>query len=200
MKISILGAGNVGNALAGGWMKAGHQVLLGVRHPEKKTDSAAEVSVREAAQSANVLVLAVPASAVADAIKAAGDLTGKIILDATNPLLPDLSGLDMPGGVSGGERTAALAKVPVVKIFNNTGYPNMIDPDYHGERVTMFYCGDDENAKKIAAELAKDLGFDPVDAGPLRQARLLESLALLWISLALKQGLGTGIAFKLMRR
>jgi hypothetical protein len=64
----------------------------------------------------------------------------------------------------------------------------------------MFYCGDDENAKKIAAELAKDLGFDPVDAGPLTQARLLEPLALLWISLALKQGLGKGIAFKLMRR
>ncbi|HWF11522.1 MAG TPA: NADPH-dependent F420 reductase [Bryobacteraceae bacterium] len=195
MKISILGAGNVGNALAGGWKKAGHQVLLGARNPEKN-----EVSVREAAQSANVLVLAVPATAVADAIRAAGDLTGKIILDATNPLLPDLSGLDMPGGISGGERTAALAKVPVVKIFNNTGYPNMIDADYHGERVTMFYCGDDENAKKIAAELAKDLGFDPVDAGPLTQARLLEPLALLWISLALKQGLGKGIAFKLMRR
>jgi hypothetical protein len=120
--------------------------------------------VREAAQSSDVLVLAVPGGAVADAIKAAGDLTGKIILDATNPLLPDFSGLDMPNGVSGGERTAAIAKVPVVKIFNNTGAPNMVNPDYNGVKPTMFYCGDDENAKKIAADLASDLGFEPVDA------------------------------------
>jgi predicted dinucleotide-binding enzyme len=201
MKISILGAGNVGNALATGWTKAGHQIVFGVRHPEKDPVSGAtQVSVREAAQASDVIVLAVPADAVAEAIRSAGDLTGKIILDATNPLLPDLSGLDTPAGTSGGERTAALARVPVVKIFNTTGYPNMLDPDYNGQHPTMFYCGDDANAKKIAAELARDLGFEPVDAGPLKQARLLEPLALLWISLALKQGLGTGIAFKLLRR
>jgi hypothetical protein len=205
MKISILGAGNVGSALAAGWTKRGHQVVFGVRSPGKKetpegVSGTTQLSVREAAQASDVIVLAVPAGAVAEAIRSAGDLTGKIILDATNPLLPDLSGFDTPAGTSGGERTAALAKVPVVKIFNSTGFPNMLDPDYHGERVTMFYCGDDANAKNIAAELARDLGFEPVDAGPLQQARLLEPLALLWITLALKQGLGKDIAFKLMRR
>jgi len=145
-------------------------------------------------------VLAVPWNAVPDALRAAGDLTGKVVLDATNPLLPDLSGLEMPEGKSGAEKVAELAGAPVVKIFNTTGYPNMANPDYNGQAATMFYCGDDAGAKKIAGTLAGDLGFEAVDAGPLTQARLLEPLALLWISLALKQGFGVGIAFRLMRR
>jgi predicted dinucleotide-binding enzyme len=76
----------------------------------------------------------------------------------------------------------------------------MANPDYNGQRATMFYCGDELEAKKVAASLAEDLGFEAVDAGPLREARCLEPLALLWIHLALKQGLGVNIAFKLMRR
>jgi predicted dinucleotide-binding enzyme len=202
MKISILGAGNVGNALGAGWAKQGHEVIFGVRDPGKKTsaESARIVAVKDAAQISSIIVLAVPWNAVPDVIGEAGDLTGKIILDATNPLLPDLSGLDSPAGTSGGEKVAELARVPVVKIFNTTGYPNMANPDYNGERATMLYCGDDANAKSTAAVLASDLGFEPVDAGPLRQARLLEPLALLWITLALKQALGPNVAFKLMRR
>jgi hypothetical protein len=142
----------------------------------------------------------VPWVAVADALKSTGDLTGKIVLDATNPLLPDLSGLDIPQGMSGGEKVAGLTQAHVVKIFNTTGYPNMANPDYHGQPATMFYCGDDDGAKRIAAGLARDLGFDPVDAGPLTRARMLEDLALLWITLALKQGYGVNFAFRMMRR
>lgn len=145
-------------------------------------------------------MLAVPWGAVPDAIRSAGDLTGKIVRDATNPLLPDLSGLDPKAAPSGGEKVAELARVPVVKIFNTTGYPNMTNPDYNGERATMFYCGDDANAKSVALGLADDLGFEPLDAGPLSQARLFEPLAMLWISMALKYGFGVNIAFKLMRR
>jgi 8-hydroxy-5-deazaflavin:NADPH oxidoreductase len=200
MKIAIIGAGNVGNALGSGWAKRGHEVVFGVRSPAKAGVPNAAY-VRDAAQSADVVVLAVPWEAVPDAIRSAGDLTGKLIIDATNPLLPDLSGLDTERGTSGGEKVASLAReIPVVKIFNTTGFPNMVNPDYNGERATMFYCGDDANAKSIAAGLASDLGFEPVDAGPLSQARLLEPLALLWITLALKQGFGVNIAFKLMRR
>jgi predicted dinucleotide-binding enzyme len=87
----------------------------------------------------------------------------------------------------------------VVKIFNTTGYNNMANPVYPDGAATMFYCGDDAGAKATAHRLAADLGFDPVDAGPLRQARLLEPLALLWISLAV-HGAGRDIAFRLMRR
>jgi len=202
MKISIIGAGNVGSALAAGWVGHGHEVVFDVRDPNKNVPSpnARVVSVAEAARFSGIIVLAVPWNAVPDAIRSAGDLTGKIILDATNPLLPDLSGLDPHAGPSGGEKVAELAGVPVVKIFNTTGYPNMANPDYHGERATMFYCGDNANAKSIARGLADDLGFEPVDAGPLSQARLLEPLTMLWISLALKHGFGVNIAFKLMRR
>ncbi len=201
MKISIIGAGHVGGALGSGWAKHGHEITFGVRNP-KKTDSATTakvVSMMEAAQSSDVIILSVPWSAVPDALSA-GDLKGKILLDATNPLLPDLSGLDTASGTSGGEKVAALSGAAVVKIFNTTGYPNMANPDYHGQRATMFYCGDDDNAKRIAAGLASDLGFEPVDSGPLRHAHLLESLALLWITLALKQGYGVNMAFKMMRR
>ncbi len=201
MKIAILGRGNVGGALGAGWEKHGYQVIYGVREPSKYKDALKTVSVKEAAQASEVVVLAVPWNAVPAALHAAGDLRGKILLDATNPLLPELAGLDTPEGISGGEQVASLVPgVPVVKIFNTTGYPNMANPDYGGQPATMFYCGDDESAKRIAAGLAEDLGFEPVDAGPLRQARCLEPLALLWINLAVKQGLGVNIAFKLLRR
>ena len=154
MKIAIIGAGNVGNALGSGWAKRGHEVVFGVRSPSKAGVPNAAY-VRDAAQSADVVVIAVPWEAVPDAIRSAGDLTGKLILDATNPLLADLSGLATEPGESGGEKVAALAReIPVVKIFNTTGYPNMMNPDYNGERATMFYCGDDANAKSIAAGLA----------------------------------------------
>lgn len=112
----------------------------------------------------------------------------------SNPLLPDLSGLDTETGTAGDETVASLANASVVKIFNTTGFPNMADPVYHGARATMLYCGDDDQAKRIAAGLARDLGFDPVDAGPLRHSHLLESFALLWITLALKQGYGVNYA------
>lgn len=203
MKIAILGKGNVGGTLGAGWEKRGHEVVFGVRNPERKDASAGAktVSVKEAAQFGEIVVLAVPWGAAPAALRAAGDLSGRILLDVTNPLLPDLSGLDVPGGSSGAEQVASLVPgVPVVKIFNTTGYPNMANPDYNGQRATMFYCGDEAGSKRIAAGLAEDLGFEAVDAGPLRLARCLEPLAVLWINLALRQGLGVNIAFKLMRR
>jgi 8-hydroxy-5-deazaflavin:NADPH oxidoreductase len=148
-----------------------------------------------------VVVMATPWEATQAAIQKAGDLTGKVLLDCTNPLLPDLSGLALGTTTSAGEQVAAWApKARVVKIFNTTGYGNMANPVYGNDRNTMFYCGDDAAAKQVARELAAGLGFDPIDAGPLTQARLLEPLALLWITLALKQGLGMNIAWKLMRR
>jgi 8-hydroxy-5-deazaflavin:NADPH oxidoreductase len=88
----------------------------------------------------------------------------------------------------------------VAKIFNTTGYGNMANPSYPLGPVTMFYCGDDDGAKVVAAKLASDIGFEPIDAGPLRQARVLDPLAMLWIWLAVFGGLGTDFAFRLMRR
>ena len=209
MNIGIIGAGNVGGTLGTGWARKGHSVVFGVPDPStpkmsellgRAGESAKGGSVAEAG-ACDIVVLATPWEVTKSAIQNAGDLKGKVVLDCTNPLLPDLSGLAVGTTTSGGEKVAEWAQgARVVKIFNTTGYGNMADPIYGNDRNTMFYCGDDESAKPIAAGLASDLGFEPIDAGPLTQARLLEPFALLWITLALKQGLGFNIAFKLMRR
>ena len=101
---------------------------------------------------------------------------------------------------SGGEQVQAWApSARVVKVLNSTGAENMADPHYGAERATMFLCGGDATARAVAARLVEDLGFEAVAAGPLANARLLEPLALLWIDLALRQGLGRGIAFRRLR-
>ncbi len=208
MKIGIIGAGSVGGALGRGWARAGHEVTFGVRDAsEPKVRSLLEetgaraASVGEAAAGAEVVVFATPWEATQDAVKNAGDLAGKVVFDCTNPLAPKLAGLTHGFDTSAAEQVASWAPgARVVKIFNTTGANNMENPDFNGVAATMFYCGDDADAKGIAGKLAADLGLDPVDAGNLEQARLLEPLALLWIRLAYVQGLGREIAFKLMKR
>jgi predicted dinucleotide-binding enzyme len=188
--------------------RAGHEVTFGARNPAKPEVAAlvAETGgkaagVAAAAAFGEVVVLATPWEATEAVLSAAGDLSGKILLDATNPLAPRLSGLTHGHTTSGAEQVAAWAKgARVVKIFNTTGANNMANPDFDGLAATMFYCGDDAEAKAAAARLATELGFDAIDAGDLTQARLLEPLALLWIRLAHVQGLGRNIAWKLLRR
>jgi 8-hydroxy-5-deazaflavin:NADPH oxidoreductase len=157
--------------------------------------------VKHATAAAEVVALTVPWPAAQDALRSAGDLRGKILFDCTNPLKPDLSGLDVGHTASGAEQVAAWAPgARVVKIFNTTGSPNMANPEYREGRSMMLYCGDDALAKKVAAQLAAELGFEPYDVGPLTEARLLEPFALVWIHLAVLQKMGTGFAFRLMRR
>jgi predicted dinucleotide-binding enzyme len=210
MKIAIIGAGHVGGTLGAGWAGRGHEIFFGVRNTTdpKLKDLLARTSgnvhtakVNDAAAAADVVALTVPWPAVDDALKSAGDLRGKILLDSTNPLKPDLSGLETGFTTSGGEHVAARAPgARVVKIFNTTGFPNMANPEYREGRAMMLYCGDDAQAKKVAAQLATELGFEPYDVGPLTEARLLEPFALVWIHLAVQQKMGTGFAFQLMRR
>lgn len=209
MRIAVIGIGMVGGTLGRRWAQEGHEVMFGVREPSSEkvgqllAESGANAragSVAEAAAFGEVLVLATPWSGTEDAVRKAGDLSGKIVLDCTNPLAPDMSGL--VGNTSAAEQVASWAPgAKVVKVFNTTGFKNMDNPRYGDDRVTMFYCGDDAEAKKVAAGLAQGLGFEPVDAGPLSEARSLEYLALLWIHLAYGAAkLGPGIAFKLIRR
>lgn len=210
MRIGIIGAGSVGGALGRGWVKKGHEVLFGVRDqadPKVQkvlADAGPAVcagSVAEAGAFGEVLVLATPWEAAEEALRQAGDLAGKIVFDCTNPLKPGLAGIEVPEAGSAGQQVAAWAPgARVVKIFNTTGFNNMADPGYGGQSATMFYCGDDKNAKSVAHRLAEDLGFDPVDAGPLANAGLLEAAAMLWIWLAYPGGQGRDIAFKLLRR
>src|SRR5262249_47543386 len=122
MKIAILGMGNVGSVLGRRWVDAGHEVIFGVRNPAKHEAEAAKMkasvaSVQEAAAKCGVVVLAVPWPAVPDALKATGNLSGKVLLDCTNPLKPDLSALEVGTTTSGGERVAQAApEAKVVKI------------------------------------------------------------------------------------
>jgi hypothetical protein len=213
MQIGILGAGNVGGALGRGWAKAGHAVRFGVRDPDggkerellaaiaRDGGDAAATSIPEAAAFGEVVVLTVPWEAAEDALRHAGDLAGKVLLDCTNPFKPDLSGLITPEKGSAGEQVAAWSpSAKVVKIFNSTGANNMGAPEFPDGATAMLYCGDDRTAKETAHRLAADLGFEPFDAGPLHQARHLESFAFLWVSLAYPQKMGRDFAFRLMRR
>jgi len=207
MNLGIIGAGSVGGTLGRRFAQLGHSVAFGSRRPDSpemaelaRQPNARVVSPYEAAQSAEALILATPWPNTAEALRGLGNLTGKIVLDCINPLKPDLSGMALANTTSGAEQVAEWAPgARVVKIFNTVGFGVMANPAFGSESATMFYCGDDGAAKDVARDLAAQLGFDPVDAGPLARARLLEPFALLWISLAIG-GQGREIAFRLMHR
>jgi len=210
MKIAVIGAGSVGGTLGAAWANRGHEVIFGVRDAAdsklkellaRAGGKARAAAVKDAAAAAEVVALTVPWPAAQDALRSAGDLRGKILFDCMNPLKPDLSGLTVGSTGSAAEQVAAWAPgARVVKIFNTTGFANMANPEYREGRSMMLYCGDDAPAKKVAAQLAAELGFEPYDVGPLTEARLLEPFALVWIHLAVQQKMGTGFAFRLMRR
>jgi 8-hydroxy-5-deazaflavin:NADPH oxidoreductase len=206
MNITIIGAGNVGQALATAWRKAGHTVTVGVRNPgdPKVADLTQQgikvTDVGTAARGADVILLAVPWGAVEPTIKALGVLDGKILVDATNPLTPSLD-LALGFTDSAGETVARLAKgARVVKAFNTTGAGNMANTAYPGGKLMMAVAGDDADAKKTVMGLASDIGFAPADVGPISMSRQLEPLAVLWIKLAYAQQQGPNFGFAVLRR
>jgi 8-hydroxy-5-deazaflavin:NADPH oxidoreductase len=198
MKIAVLGSGNVGTSLGDGWSAKGHKVVYGSRSPGKETGSNRSfASVADAIAQSEVVVLAVPWDAVQEVVSK-NDLSGKTVIDCTNPIGP---GMELAVGctTSAGEIVARLAKgARVVKAFNTTGFHNMQNSQYGSTRLTMFYAGDDQAAKQTVKQLIADIGFTPVDAGPMKNARYLEPLAMLWINLYMK--IGHDIAFQLIER
>jgi len=210
MRIAIIGAGNVGGTLGKMWAAKDHEVAFGVRRPnDAKVQAlltatgkrARAVSVKDAVAGAEVVLLATPWSATEAALREAGELRGKVVVDATNPLKSDLSGLAIGHSTSAAEQVAGWAPgARVVKAFNTIGAAHMADPRFGTQRASMFICGDDASAKATVVRLAGELGFDPVDCGPLTQARLLEPLAMLWISMAYAYGAGPNIGFALLRK
>lgn len=192
MKITILGAGNVGGALGEGWSRAGHTIIYGVPNPEDarhrqaaaKAGGAKMLAVSAAAASCDVLVLAVPWEAIPGALAACGDLAGRLVLDATNPLTFGPEGLALAVGftTSGAEEVARLAPgARVIKAMNQVGFQVMAHAAGYPCPPVMFVAGDDVEAKAVGLTLVRDLGFEGIDAGPLARARLLEPLAMLWI-------------------
>ena len=201
MKIAVLGAGNVGKALGEALAARGHDVVYGVRDPTRSQVKPAK-AVTDAIQDSDAVILATPYDATGALLREnATALAGKVVIDATNPLKPDLSGLSLTGDVSGAELLQREAPSALLfKAFNTTGYGNMQNPDYPQGRAVMFVAGPDGKGKGTVMQLVTDVGFDAVDAGDLTQARLLEPLAMLWIKLAFAKGFGVDCAFVLARR
>jgi 8-hydroxy-5-deazaflavin:NADPH oxidoreductase len=188
MRIAIIGAGNVGSALGHGWLGAGEDVVFGVPNPaESKYDALPRERLRtplEAAGNAEIVVLATPWQVTETAVKSLGDLSGKIIIDCTNPLGMGPDGLELVLGhaTSGGEQVAAWAPgAAVFKTLNQIGAENMDKAPLFPVRPVMFIGGDHESTKPLVMSLIAKLGFETSDAGPQRIARLLEAYGMLWI-------------------
>jgi hypothetical protein len=205
MRIAIIGTGSVGAALARGLRGKGHQVTLGAREPDavKVRDLAAETDAdiarpRDAAATADVVILALPWDAVETALAGLGDLSGRIVIDCTNPLGRTGGGFGLVLGhtMSGGETVQGLLPgARVVKTLNQVGAEIMARNDQLSHRPAMLMAGDDEGAKAAVADLLRDLGFDPLDAGDITKSRLLEPFALVWINQAMARGKGRNWAF-----
>lgn len=207
MRLAMIGAGNVGSALGRAWLKAGEDVVFGIPDPgDPKYGVLPPARLRrpaEAARDAEAIVLATPWPATEAAVKSLGDLSGKIVIDCTNPLRMGSNGLELALGydISAGERVASWAPgASVFKSLNQTGAENMEKAALFPVKPVMFVAGDDAAKKPIVMGLIEKLGFEVIDAGPLRVARLLEPLAMLWIDQALTRGRGTDFTFALARR
>ena len=209
MNIGIIGTGKMGGGLGRLWAGRGHAIVFGSRDPYKAIQlgesigmMATGATITKAAQFGDVILLAVPWVAVENALSLAGPLKGKILIDCTNPMTPDYLRLLIGHESSGAEQIAACARgAHVVKAFNYV-YAEIIrsSPQFGAQNATVLYCGDDDPAKETVAGLIADAGFDPVDAGPLQNARYLEPIAGQMMQLAYVLRVGTDQALKIIRR
>ncbi len=192
MKIGIIGKGNVGSALGFGLKRAGHEVMYGHRDPEEP--------VVRAAQWGEVVVLAVPFTALPNAAKEISSwVKGKTVVDVTN--VYGTNGEWAVGFSTSGaeELQKLLPESRVVKAFNTVFASSQNTGRVGKEQLSAFIAGDDEGAKKIVMQLARGIGFDPIDCGPLWSARYLEPMAMMIIDLAFDMKMGTKMGYKLVR-
>jgi hypothetical protein len=205
MNIAIIGAGNVGSALGAGFSKAGYTVSFGVRDAQSpKAAKAVNIagakilSIEEASKQAEVIVISTPPEAALTLIPQLGDIKNKTIIDTTNAVRtrpePYATAYHAIKSVTGSEK--------IVKCFNTTGFENMADPVYPNfGGIDMFCAGNDKESKAIAQQLAKEIGFSECwDFGGDDKVELLEKFALSWINLAIMQGHGRNLAFKVIKR
>jgi 8-hydroxy-5-deazaflavin:NADPH oxidoreductase len=194
MKAGILGSGDVGQVLAAGFLKHGHEVMIGTRTPEKLAPWAQQNprgrigSFSDVASFAETIVLAVKGAAAAEALRAAGpaNLTGKIVIDATNPIAaaPPTNGVvkfftDLNQSLMETLQNEFPA-IRFVKAFNSVGAASMVNPQFHGGPPTMFICGNDAGAKKAVTGVLAQFGWETADMGKAEAARAIEPLCMLW--------------------
>jgi 8-hydroxy-5-deazaflavin:NADPH oxidoreductase len=203
MKVTVIGAGNMGSAFVKQLVRAGHQVSVTARDDAKATRVAAAnpgakaVPTAGSGVGADAVVLATGYADAVAALEAAGGPQGQVVIDITNPLTADYMGLTLGHSTSAAEEIAkAVPGAQIVKGFNTVFAQVLAEgADFgNGRKVTVFVASDSERAKQTASALAESLGFDVVDAGPLKNARYLEPLAGLNIYLGYGAGLGTAIA------
>lgn len=214
MKIAIIGAGNVGGTLGTAWAGKGHQIIYGARNVNdekvKKLTGAnpgkiSATTIPDAVAQCGVILLATHWQGVRETLQSAGNFSGKVLIDAVNPLEMSPAflekGLLVGHTTSAGEQIAQWANgAKVVKAFNTISAMHMPNPTFGGQSATMFICGDDAGARKTVKQLSDELGFETVDAGPLKVARQLEPLAMLWMQLAFGANIGPNFAFKIIRK
>ena len=205
MKIAIIGTGNVGGALATKWAGAGHQLFLGVQDTGNfkgmallDNPNTSVHLVNKAVSLADVILIATPAPAAIEVAGSLGDTKGKIIIDSMNVINgrgPE-NFTNTADAILANTQSAELAKC-----FNTTGFNNMEDTSYDGLQIDAFVCGDSARAKEVAKQLAIDAGFaECYDIGGNDKFELMEQFAWFWINLAMFQGQGREIAFKLLKR
>jgi NADPH-dependent F420 reductase len=202
VKVTIIGAGNVGRALATSAKRAGHEVTIAAEHQERakalaeQTGAIAATSTREASTEADVIVLAVPVTALPDVAAELADVSaGKPVVDVSNHPVPDPSGKETSSAES---LQAKLPQAHVVKAFNTVFASHQADPVVDGVPLDGYVAGDDAEAKKAVLELVRSIGLRPIDAGPLPMARALEALAWLNISLNMNNGWSWQTGWKLV--
>jgi predicted dinucleotide-binding enzyme len=203
MNIAIIGTGNVGSALATNWSLKGHTIYLGVNNTAEfkgkellKNPNTFVSPIGDAVAKSETILIATPPTAIFDILLQLGNVSGKVIIDATNSVRQSPDPYKTVYHC-----LADKTNAEIVKCFNSTGYENMLNPNYDGVGIDMFMAGDRENAKTVASKLATDAGFGScIDFGKADKVELLEKFALSWINLAIMQGYGRNIAFKWSRR
>jgi len=207
MRIGILGAGNIGRGLALHLIAARHEVMLSYRHERAElTELARKLGSRVGAvhvtvRFGEIVVLAVPWDQIPAVLQQAGSLEGRILWDCTNPMAPDLSGLVVGTTTSGGEMVAkqaigarvVKAIPPFAEILNGASLPN------GSAKPAVFLCSDDGDSKRQVAALVAAIGAEPIDAGPLRNARYAEPSGMLLVQLAYERRMGGCIGMSLVR-
>ena len=213
MKVGIIGSGVVGQTLAAGFLKHGHQVEIGTRDPAKlkdwsaKNPDAAVKSFAEAAAFGDLVVLAVGGDVAQQALTLIGPgaLQGKTVIDACNPIGggPPVNGVlsfFTPQNQSLMEQLQkAYPSAHFVKAFNSVGSGQMVNPEFASGRPTMFICGNDEDAKKTVERILDEFGWDTEDMGAIEAARPIEALCMLWCIPGIGKNDWSPHAFKLLR-